>query len=152
LDNTTKRRFSFSSADTKSAANIKPQSDHALAGKSPQFRRLLSPKHWRLKSVKHHDHNESTSSLPDRIQCNPQDSPVIDRACILRVYTSDLHPDVLYKTITVTPKTTALEALQCLLNKYAVDEDDKDPRKFYLTEVSSEVVYKQIHKIFVVFN
>jgi len=115
---------------------------------SPQFRRLLSPKHWKLKSVKRTEQNESTSSLPDRIQSNPpQDSPVIDRACILRVYASDLHPDILYKTITVNAKTTAREAMQWLLNKYAVDEDDKDPCKFYLAEVSREarvVVYMQI--------
>jgi len=69
------------------------------------------------------------------------------------VYASDLHPDILYKTITVTPKTTALEALQWLLNKYAVDEDDKDTNKFYLAEVSVWLfTSKHAAEIFVVFN
>lgn len=114
---------------------------------SPQFARLLSPKTWRLSRVKQterHTH-DSTNSLPDRIQQSKHLS-VADTAGLttldssklytLRVYASDLHPDILYKTITVTVATTAVEALQLLLNKYAVDEDDKDHNRFNLAEVS----------------
>ena len=54
----------------------------------------------------------------------------------LRVYASDLHPDILYKTITITAATTAVEALQLLLKKYAVDPDDRDHKRFNLAEVS----------------
>ena len=54
----------------------------------------------------------------------------------LRVYASDLHPDILYKTITIAAATTAVEALQLLLKKYAVDPDDRDHKRFNLAEVS----------------
>ena len=54
----------------------------------------------------------------------------------LRVYASDLHRDILYKTITITAVTTAVEALQLLLKKYAVDPDDRDHNRFNLAEVS----------------
>lgn len=59
-----------------------------------------------------------------------------NKSYAIRVYASDLYPEILYKTITVTATTTAIEALQFFLNKYAVDEGDKDHSKFNLAEVS----------------
>ena len=111
---------------------------------SPQFARLLSPKNWRISRIKHSERqaHESTNSLPDKIrQSSFEVAPLpttldSSKSYKLRVYASDLHPDILYKTITITTTTTAVEALQLLLNKYAVDEDDKDHSRFNLAEVS----------------
>ena len=111
---------------------------------SPQFARLLSPKNWRLsriKSSERHAH-DSTNSLPDRIQQNGFEVTPLpttldsSKSYTLRVYASDLHPDILYKTITIAAATTAVEALQLLLNKYAANEDDKNHSRFDLAEVS----------------
>lgn len=114
---------------------------------SPQFARLLSPKNWRLSRIKNSERHahDSTNSLPDRIQQNAygfEAGPLpttldSSKSYTLRVYASDLHPDILYKTITIAVATTAVEALQLLLNKYAVDEDDKDHSRFNLAEVGS---------------
>lgn len=137
---TPKRRFSFSFADT-SKLNLKSENKN-----SPQFARLLSPKNWRLSRTKHVDRHahDSTDSLPDIIQQNSFEvttslPTILDKTSryTLRVYASDLHPDILYKTITITATTTALEALQLFLKKYAVDEEDRDPSRFNLAEVSS---------------
>lgn len=68
----------------------------------------------------------------------------------LRVYASDLHRDILYKTITITAATTAVEALQLLLKKYAVDPDDRDPSRFHLAEVSMHAATLSVYSYYVV--
>ena len=115
---------------------------------SPQFTRLLSPKNWRLSRIKNSERHahDSTNSLPDKVQQNSFEMTTLPTALDdsksykLRVYASDLHPDILYKTITITAATTAVDALQLLLEKYAVDKEDRDHSRFNLAEVSHQSV------------
>ena len=58
---------------------------------------------------------------------------------VVQVHTSTLSPDLRYTTLSVTMTTTAYEIIHLLVERYAVNEEDKDPRQFLLKEVNCEL-------------
>jgi hypothetical protein len=54
------------------------------------------------------------------------------------VYASVLHPDVLYKAAHVSYSTTAAHVVKELIDKYAVNEEDKDPAMFCLVAAGDD--------------
>lgn len=55
-----------------------------------------------------------------------------------RVIITEIRPEANYKTLKITHFTTAFEVIVKCIQKYAMDEDDKDPDSFYLTEVQGQ--------------
>ena len=51
-----------------------------------------------------------------------------------KVIITELNPEVYYKTLQITPYTTAFEVIVKIIQKFA-KEEDRDPDMFYLTEV-----------------
>ena len=58
-----------------------------------------------------------------------------------RVIITELRPESYYKTLEITPRTTAFEVIVKLIQKYAISEADEDPDLFYLTEVRTYMLY-----------
>lgn len=55
---------------------------------------------------------------------------------LARVIITELCPEAYYKTLQITPYTTAYEVIVKIMQKYAKEEDN-DPDSFYLTEVKN---------------
>lgn len=55
----------------------------------------------------------------------------------IRVVVTEINPQAYYKTLEISHHTTVFEVVVKLIRKYALNDDDRDPNEFYLTEVST---------------
>ena len=66
----------------------------------------------------------------------PSTTPSESKPDLIRVVATILHPEIFYKTLPITPTTSAYDVIAALVEKYAIAMEDQNPDVFYLMEVS----------------